>query len=64
MDEDAPVVSVVRLAARPVGAARAIEGILGRIRPSINLTRGVLPVPGPPVTIKPLYLRTAFTASL
>ena len=54
MEAAAPVVSVILFAARPVGAASAIAGILERISPSIKRTMVVLPVPGPPVIISTL----------
>ena len=52
-----PVASVMRLAARPVGAqSRSLAPFAARI-PRIALTIVVLPTPGPPVMTRTLAIR-------
>ena len=46
-----PVSSLMRLAARPVGAASTISSPIFRNRATMPRTVVVLPVPGPPVRI-------------
>ena len=58
-----PVCSVMRLAARPVGAANATRTPLATSRRKIVSSRVVLPTPGPPVTTATLEPSTSFRAS-
>src|SRR6202046_2106151 len=58
-----PVLSDNRLAARPVGAQSATRAYLAIRLFSIELTRVVLPTPGPPVITSTLLERAIRTAS-
>ncbi len=57
-----PVVSVIRLAARPVGAASRMVKFSDSKKCSIALIVVVLPVPGPPVMMKSPFLTAQTTA--
>ena len=59
-----PEVSVIRLAARPVGAASATEIPISLKIFTMRLIIVVLPVPGPPVIIVILLVRAARIAFL
>ena len=58
-----PVASLIRLAARPVGAASAMAGVLARRICRMVLTSVVLPTPGPPVITSTLARSASRTAS-
>ena len=58
-----PVASVMRLAARPVGAASSISKPSCPISSIMKLKMVVLPVPGPPVTTKMPSVQLRLTAS-
>ena len=58
-----PVCSVMRLAARPVGAASATRTPLATSRRKMVSSSVVLPTPGPPVTTATLEPSTSFKAS-
>ncbi len=58
-----PVASERRLAALPVGAARATAGISPATRPRMKRMMVVLPVPGPPVMTSTLWARAGSTAA-
>ena len=59
-----PVVSVMRLAARPVGAARTILLVASENISNIAFVIVVFPVPGPPVMTVILLVMADFTASI
>ena len=64
MQAKRPLVSRMRLAARPVGAATAILWLLpSKILSSAFITV-VLPVPGPPVIMDTPFFREFFTAAV
>ena len=52
MDAGSPVVSDIRFAARPVGAASTMLSFAADARRTISETTVVLPTPGPPVMIE------------
>ena len=58
-----PVLSERRLAARPVGAHSAIERLFAKRIFSSELTRVVLPTPGPPVMTRMLETNAVRRAS-
>ena len=58
-----PVASAIRLAARPVGAARLMRLVSFSKRLIMALMMVVLPVPGPPVSTMTLFLAAMRTAS-
>jgi hypothetical protein len=59
-----PVASLMRLAARPVGAHRRIRTPLAARKRRIELTIVVLPTPGPPVMTSALAVRVSRTAAV
>ena len=57
-----PVSSLIRLAARPVGAASTTSRPIFRNRAAMARTVVVFPVPGPPVRISTFSLAASSTA--
>jgi hypothetical protein len=58
-----PVASVMRLAARPVGAQRrSLTPLAAKMR-KIELTKVVLPTPGPPVITSTLVINASRSAA-
>ena len=56
-----PVISLSRLAARPVGAASKILLVSFSVIARIAFVIVLLPVPGPPVRMSTFYERAALT---